>query len=281
MVKKCMFIIMVILAVAAGFMIYVRENGIEGASNTDIGISAGQAILINGDTGEVLYEKASKEKAYPASTTKIMTAMVVMDVLKKYESPITQTITVPDPLTAPEGSSLYLKAGEQITIEDLLYGMMMVSGNDAAVVLAQTIGGSEEKFVQMMNEKAENLGCRDTHFVNPHGLFDEDHYTTAEDMAVIAMAAMEYPKFREIVAAKTYDSTRENREYKTFYNKNKTIYDYEGGNGIKIGYTMDSGRTLVASSKRGKHELICVVMSAPNWFDDAYRLMDYGYTRLK
>ena len=281
MKRKWMFIFAVILAVAAGFAIYIERHGTADVLGTDVGISAGQAILIDGESGKVLYEKSADEKAYPASTTKIMTAMVALETLRKHDSPIDQIVEVPACAAGVEGSSIYLKAGEKISIEDLLYGLMLVSGNDAATALAEVIGGSEADFVNMMNDKAVSLGCRQTHFTNPSGLFDEEHYTTARDMATIAFEAMKDPVFRKIVSAENRVSERENDEYTNFYNKNKTIFQYDGGTGVKIGYTTDSGRTLVASSTRGDKSMICVVMSAPDWFNDAYRLMDYGYSITK
>ena len=281
MKRKWMFIFTVILIVAAGFALYIDRHGTADVMGTNIGISAGQAILIDGNSGKVLYEKSADEKAYPASTTKIMTALITIEVLQKHDSPIDQIVEVPAGAEGTEGSSLYLKAGEKISIEDLLYGLMLVSGNDAAVALAEIIGGSEEVFVEMMNEKARELGCRNTNFTNPNGLFDENHYTTARDMAAISFEAMKDPTFRKIVSAENHVSSRENSDYTNYYNKNKTIFQYEGGTGIKIGYTTDSGRTLVASSTRADDSMICVVMSAPDWFNDAYRLMDYGYTDVK
>lgn len=281
MKRKWMFIFTVIIIVAAGFAIYIERHGTADVLGTDVGISAGQAILIDGERGKVLYEKCADEKAYPASTTKIMTALVTLETLREHDSPIDQIVTVPSRAEGVEGSSIHLKAGEKISIEDLLYGLMLVSGNDAATALAEIIGGSETDFVRMMNNKAEELGCRGTHFTNPSGLFDEEHYTTARDMAKISFEAMKDPAFRKIVAAKNHVSGRENSDYIDFYNKNKTIFQYDGGTGIKIGYTTDSGRTLVASSSRGNRSMICVVMSAPDWFNDAYRLMDYGYSDTK
>lgn len=279
--RKWMFIFTVILIIAAGFAVYIDRHGAADVMGTDVGISAGQAILIDGDSGRVLYEKCADERAYPASTTKIMTAMITIEALKEHDSPIDQIVEVPACAEGVEGSSLYLKAGEKISIEDLLYGLMLVSGNDAAVALAEIIGGSEENFVAMMNDKAKQLGCRNTHFTNPNGLFDEEHYTTARDMAAISFEAMKDETFRKIVSTQSYASSRETDDYTNFYNKNKTIFRYDGGNGIKIGYTTDSGRTLAASSTRGDKSMICVVMSAPDWFNDAYRLMDYGYSNIK
>ena len=278
---KFIFILAVILIVMAGLYYYASYHGVVDTSGSDVGISAGQAILIDGDTGDVIYEKCPDEKAYPASTTKIMTALLTLETLKAHNSPLDQKITVPQVAEGVEGSSIYLKAGEQISIEDLLYGLMLVSGNDAAVALAEVIGGSQENFVQMMNDKAAELGCRNTRFINPNGLFDENHYTSVRDMALIAREAMKDPDFRKIVAAKSWKADRPDSDYLTFYNKNKTVNEYEGGSGIKIGYTKSSGRTLVASAERDGKTMICVVMSAPDWFNDAYRLMDYGFNQGK
>lgn len=278
--RKYMFILIVIIVVTAGFAVYIQRHG-AASTSSNVGISAGQAILIDGDSGKVLYEKCADERAYPASTTKIMTALITIEVLKENDSPIEQTVKIPEEAEGVEGSSIYLKAGEIISIEDLLYGLMLMSGNDAAAALAELIGGSEAHFVEMMNEKAEELGCKGTHFANPSGLFDENHYTTVRDMAVISREAMKEPVFREIVATQNRKAIRPESDHITFHNKNKTVFEYEGGNGIKIGYTTDSGRTLVASSERNGESMICVVMSAPDWFNDAYRLMDYGYNITK
>lgn len=274
--KKILFITAVILAIMAGFLIYVERHGLANPSGAEVGISAGQAILIDGKTGKVLYEKNCDEKAYPASTTKIMTAMVVIETLEKNDSPIEQTVKIPSRAVGTEGSSLYLKEGDEVTIEDLLYGLMLVSGNDAAEALAEIVGGDRTEFIKMMNDRARRLGCTRTNFTNPSGLFDENHYTTARDMAVISREAMKNDTFRRIVSTPK-KTVRLDDQIREFYNKNKTIHQYDGGIGIKIGYTENSGRTLVAASEKDKNTMICVVMSAPNWFDDAYRLMDYGF----
>lgn len=275
--RKLVFIAAGLLAVAAGMFAYNEKFGAVSTMTSDIEVSAGQAILIDADTGTVLYEKSADERAYPASTTKIMTALVTLEVLEEYNSPVEQKVKIPAEAAGVEGSSLYLSAGESISIEDLLYGLMLVSGNDSAVALSCIIGGTQDRFIDMMNEKAEMLGCDNTHFANPNGLFDENHYTTVRDMAAIAREAMKNKTFRKIVAAKEWKADREKSDYLTFRNKNKTVHQYEGGNGIKIGYTKSSGRTLVASAQRDGKNLICVVMSAPDWFNDAYRLMDYGF----
>ena len=280
---KILFILLVVIVFAGGMLLYIQKHGTLRTSGqvdkVSQDISAGQAVLIDGETGTVLYEKAADEKAYPASTTKIMTALVTLETLMKYDSPIDQLIEVPRCAEGVEGSSLYLKAGERISIEDLLYGLMLVSGNDAAVALAEVIGGSQEEFVEMMNIRAAELGCTGTNFVNPNGLFDDNHYTTARDMALIACEAMKNETFRKIVGSQQWNAASRESTYVTFRNKNKTVFQYEGGNGIKIGYTENSGRTLVASARRGEKSMICVVMSAPDWFNDAYKLMDQGFRK--
>lgn len=275
-------IIMVALVLLATALITAKSYKVQQtAAPAAPGISASQAILIDGKTGKVLYEKNADQKAYPASTTKIMTALLVLETLELYDSPIDQKVTIPAEAEGVEGSSLYLKAGEKISLQDLLYGLMLHSGNDAAVALAIITAGDVTSFVEKMNERAAALYCKNTHFANPNGLFDENHYTTVRDMSLIAKEAMTHKMFRTIVSAPSWDAERETNDFKHFYNKNKTVHEFKGGTGIKIGFTKASGRTLVASSERNGKELICVVMGAPNWFNDAYTLMEYGFKRLE
>jgi D-alanyl-D-alanine carboxypeptidase (penicillin-binding protein 5/6) len=249
----------------------------QASSDTPPEISAKQAILVNGTTGEVLFEKKADEKAYPASTTKIITALVTLETLKRWNADIDQKVRIPESAADVEGSSIYLNAGEEVSIKDLLYGLMLRSGNDAAVALAEIIGGNTANFVQMMNEKAQALGCANTNFMNPNGLYDKNHYTTVREMAWISMEAMKNETFREIASARSWQAGRQPDKYNYFYNKNKVVFQYQGGTGIKIGYTEKSGRTLVASAEREGVLLICVVMNAPDWFRDAYALLNYGF----
>jgi len=231
-------------------------------------ISASGAILMDADTREVLYEKDSNRQLMPASTTKIMTALVALEICDEIEVSIESEVIVPADAVGVEGSSIYLKEGERISIEKLLYGLMLQSGNDAATALAVCLGGSEKAFVERMNVTAADIGCENTNFENPHGLSSENHYTTASDLALIACEAMERDDFRKIVSA---------QQWENFYNKNKTVHQYEGGNGIKIGYTKASGRTLVASAQKEGQTLIAVVLNDGNWFNDAYSMLDYGF----
>lgn len=271
--KKILCMVAVLLAFALGIMIwfYIAEPTGKAASKNlpaAPAITAKRAILIDGKSGEILFEKAAEERAYPASTTKIMTALMTLELCNRYDIDIDTEITVPKEAVGIEGSSVYLKAGESRTVEDLLYGAMLRSGNDAATALAICLGGNEKNFVKMMNDKAKELHCSHTQFINPTGLFDENHYTTAKDLACIARTAMENDIFRQISSTKSWG---------TYTNKNKTVFQYEGGTGIKIGFTEKSGRTLVASASRNGTELIAIVLNDPNWFEDAYALMDYGF----
>lgn len=236
-------------------------------------VSAESAVLID-ESGQILYEKNANAKGYPASTTKIMTALVVLEKLDELGLGMDSKVIIPEEAVGIEGSSIYLKKGERIRIEELLYGLMLQSGNDSATALAMCVGGSLSSFVSMMNEKAEALSCSGTHFTNPSGLYEENHYTTAADLARIAGEAMKRDDFRKIVSAKDWQNKDGSR---SFHNENKTVFQYDGATGVKIGFTKASGRTLVASAKRDDKEMIAVVLRDGNWFNDAYALMDYGF----
>lgn len=239
-------------------------------------LSAKGAILINADDGSVIYEKDADERLYPASTTKIMTALVALEILDEIDATLDSKVVVPKEAVGVEGSSIYLKEGEILTVRELLYGTMLQSGNDAATALAIALGTDVKHFVEKMNEKAEELNCANTHFTNPSGLFDEEHYTSARDLSRISLAAMKNDDFRNIVGTKQWNSETSGR---IINNKNKTIEEYDGATGVKIGYTKKSGRTLVASAKRDGYELIAVVLNDPDWFQDAYAMLDYGFER--
>jgi len=237
-------------------------------------ISAQTAIMVEANTGEVLYEKNADVKAFPASITKIMTALLAIE-----NGNLDKKVKISKNASGVEGSSIYLETGERIPLRDLVYGLMLRSGNDAAIAIAEEIGGSTEHFVLMMNKRARELGAYNTNFMNPNGLHNPNHVTTARDMALISIAAMKNPEFKKVAAAKSWVANRGEGKYNYFFNKNKVIYQYEGGTGIKIGFTKAAGRTLVASSERNGMALICVVMNAPNWFQDTYKLMDYAYNQ--
>lgn len=232
--------------------------------------SAKSSILIDQTTGRVLYSNNSNEELPMASTTKIMTALVVLE-----EADLDKKIKIKEKYVGIEGSSIYLQKNEEISIRDLLYGLMLRSGNDAATALAFEVGGSNEGFTKLMNKKAKEIGALNSNFKNAHGLHEEDHYTTAHDLALITREAMKHEEFREISKTKTWKSDRE--ENSLFYNKNKTLWQYEGGNGGKTGFTKAAGRCLVTSASRNGINLISVVINDSNWFNDCYNLMNYGF----
>lgn len=243
------------------------------AENYEPEISASSAIVIDAVSGRVLWKKNSHAKQFPASTTKIMTALLAIE----SGHGMKEMVEISENAAKTEGSSIYCEAGELISFQDLLYALMLRSGNDAGVALAEHIAVSAENFAKLMNQKAEQLGAKDTHFVTVNGLHDDNHYTTAYDMALISREAMKNDVFRKIAATRVWNASREVDKFNYFTNKNKVLYQYDGGNGIKIGYTTTAGRCLVASSEREGMELICVVFNAPDWFNDSYRLMDYIY----
>ncbi len=253
-------------------------------------VSAHTAVLIEGVSGRILYEKSKDIQMYPASTTKIMTALLAIESAEdaeiketaesETEEFLAKRVRAADEAVGAEGSSIYLKKDEMISLEDLLYGMMLRSGNDAALAVAAVTGGSVDDFTEMMNERAESLGMKNTHFCNPNGLHDEKHVSTAYDMALLAREAMRHDIFRKLAGAKVWNASREGLDnYNYFCNKNKVIFQYDGATGIKIGYTKAAGRCLVASAKKNGMELIAVVMDAPDWFNDVYALFDYGFAR--
>ncbi|HPE95777.1 MAG TPA: D-alanyl-D-alanine carboxypeptidase family protein [Bacillota bacterium] len=238
----------------------------------NISVSAQCAILTAAD-GTLLFSKNAHERAEPASTTKIMTALVVLETLRSDE-----VITVTQETTGAEGSSLYLKAGEQLTVRELLLGMMLESGNDAAETLAKAAGGSVEGFVAMMNEKAAQMGLEDTHFENPHGLSSENHYTTAADLVKIACTAMSSEAFREYVSTyKACITGYGSDSGRLLINHNKLLRMYDGAAGVKTGYTKSSGRTLVGAAQRDGLMLISVTLNAPDDWNDHITMFDAAF----
>ena len=230
--------------------------------------SAESAILLDGATGRILYEHNADARAKVASTTKIMTGLLVAE-----ECDLSARVCVPKEATGIEGSSLYLKAGEVLTVEALLYGMMLQSGNDAASALAMYCSGSIPAFAEKMNARAEELGLTDTNYVNPHGLDAESHYSTARDLAMLTAAAMENEVFHKVVSTKTavFGS-------RSFTNHNKLLWRYEGAVGVKTGYTMSAGRILVSAAERNGRRLIAVTIRDRNDWADHTAMLDYGFS---
>ncbi|MCS1350916.1 D-alanyl-D-alanine carboxypeptidase family protein [Mechercharimyces sp. CAU 1602] len=236
-------------------------------------VSAEAAALIDGSTGRILYEKNADSQMKIASITKVMTAILAIE-----HGDLEEEVTVTSRAEGVEGSSIYLKAGEKIPLEHLLYGLMLRSGNDAAVAIAEHIGGSVEGFVHMMNEKVDYLGLANTHFANPHGLDDPQHYSTAADFARISAYALQNSEFQEIVQSKVATVPWPGEEWnRKWYNKNKMLRMYEGADGVKTGYTKRSGRTLVSSATRDRRQLITVTLNAPDDWNDSMQMFEYGF----
>lgn len=248
-----------------------------------ISLSAKSAILIDLDEKNVLYKKNEKERMPMASTTKIVTALVACELLD-----CAQTLKIPRVAVGIEGSSIYLQEGEILSVEHLLYALLLESANDAAVALAVSAAGSIEKFAEKCNEKAYALGLRDTNFTNPHGLYDENHYTTAYDLAILSAEALKNPTIAKICATKRYEipfgATEENPlgEGKRYLkNHNKMLSIYEGAIGGKTGFTKKSGRCLVSAAKRDDLTLIAVTLNAPDDWRDHTAMLNYGFERFE
>lgn len=206
-----------------------------------------------------------------ASTTKTMTALLACESGK-----LDETVVIPKVAEGVEGSSIYLRAGEKLKLRDLVYGLMLRSGNDSAVAIACFLGGSVDIFATMMNDRAEKMGLKNTNFVNPHGLHDDNHYTSAYDLAVIASEGMKNDEFKKIVSSKKY-TCGEGENVRYFTNKNKLLWSYEGCNGLKTGFTKKAGRCLVSASERDGMQVVAVVLNVPDMFGRCAALMDNAH----
>jgi len=236
--------------------------------------SAQCAIVMEVKTGRILYAKNIYEKRPMASTTKIMTALLALE-----EGDLESIVKVSKDAVGVEGSSIYLRYDEKVKLRDLVYGLMLRSGNDSAVAIAHHISGSVEEFSKLMNRKAKEIGAKSSNFKNPHGLHHKDHYTTAYDLALITREALLNEEFKKIVSTKRWIAERDG--YNTFYNKNKTLSQFNGGDGVKTGYTRVSGRCLVTSATRNGMQILAVVLNDPNWFNDCYSLMEKAFEDYK
>ncbi len=269
MLKKFLSLLVALLALMNGFSVNAYAEALT--------VSASSAVLIEADSGRVLYEKNADMRRLMASTTKIMTALVAIE-----SGDLDRRIKIPKDATGIEGSSVYLVEGEVLTLRELLYALMLRSANDAATAIAIAVGGSVSSFADMMNRRAQELGLADTHFDNPHGLDSDEHYTTARELAIITAEAMKNPTFAEIVG--TYKKTlpmNNEPDVRLVVNHNKLLRTYEGCIGVKTGYTMKSGRCLVSAAERNGVRLIAVTLNAPNDWSDHKRMLDYGFSVLK
>ena len=247
-----------------------EEESLEAAA-----YGAKAAVLIEQNTGAVLYGYNEDLPLPMASTTKVMTALLAIE-----QGHLDDVVTTSQNAFGVPGTSIYLEQGEQLTLEEMIYGLMLASGNDAAVAIAEHIGGSVEKFCQMMTDRARELGCKDTVFYTPHGLPNDKHHTTAHDLALIARQAMTYPFFRQVVSTQRATIPWRSRAYdRVLTNKNKLLANYPGATGIKTGYTKAAGRCLVFGAQREGLSVIGVVLNCPDWFNAAAGIMDAGFEK--
>ena len=243
------------------------------AAQKDEKITAKAYALMEAGSSRLLLAENGRERRPMASTTKIMTALLVLESGEDLDT----LVTVPREAASTEGSSMHLAAGERVSLRDLLFGLMMVSGNDAAVALAMHLSGSVEAFAARMNARAAALGCADTHFMNPHGLHDPDHYTSACDLCRMAAAAMALPFFRELVSRSRYTTATGDRP-RTFHTKNRVLTRIEGGCGVKTGFTKKAGRCLCFAARREGMLLVGAVLNAPDMWNDAQKILDRGFS---
>ena len=237
------------------------------------GVSARGAVLMEAESGEVVFGQNQNARLPMASTTKIMTALVALERL-----PLDTVVTVTADSVGVEGSSIYLVEGEKLTLEQLVYALLLESANDAATAIAVAVAGDVESFAGLMNEKAAALGLVDTHFVNPHGLDHDEHYTTAYELARIARAALEDPVFREICSTERKTIPLNGSEgTRVLINHNKLLNSYGGCIGVKTGFTKKTGRCLVSAAERGGVTLIAVTLNAPDDWRDHTAMLDYGF----
>lgn len=238
-------------------------------------VSAQSYIVIDANSERIIGSHNADIKLPIASTTKIMTSILAIEQVED----LNIKIEVPGECAGIEGSSIYLKLGQKVSVIDLLYGTMLRSGNDAAETLSKFAGRKDpEGFISLMNKKAKELGAYKTNFVNANGLHDDNHYSTAHDLAIISSYAMKNHLFKEIASAEKYKAESMNN---IFYNKNKVVYQYEHGTGIKIGYTRAAGRCLVASAEKEGTEIIVVLLNDNNWFNDSYSIFDWAFDNYK
>ena len=248
-----------------------------GKASNPPAISAKSAIVMEAATGKIVYGKNADEIRYPASTTKIMTLITALE-----QGRLEDVIAVSPNAANTDGSSIYLEAGERLKMLDMLYGVMLHSGNDATVAVAEHISGSTEKFAQLMTNKAHAIGAVHTNFTNPNGLPDPKHYTTARDLAIITAYGYKNPLFRKIVSTQHKTIPWNNKGYdRDLYNENKLLWRYNGADGVKTGYTEVAGLCLVSSATRNNVQLIAVTLDADQMWNDSQALLDFGFSKLR
>lgn len=250
----------------------------------DLAPNAKSTILIEQSTGKVLFEKNANEKLAPASMTKVMSMLLIMEAIDSGKINMTDKVTITENAASMGGSQVFLEAGEEYTVEELLKGIAIASGNDAVVAMSEKVAGSTEAFVKMMNNKAKELGLINTNFINPHGLDEENHYTTAYDMAVMAKELLKHSKILEYTSIYEYYMPKPDGSTTWLVNTNRLVRFYDGVDGLKTGFTTVAGYCLTATAKKSDLRLISVVMgveTADKRSSDTVNLLDYGFNTYK
>lgn len=265
--SRFLVLILTILALVPCFM----NRSVEAKA---FNCSARGMCVIEASSHRVLYERNKDAKLPMASTTKVVTALTVLNNCTDLD----QVITVDDKAVGVSGTSIYLRYGEQLSVRDLLYGLMLRSGNDAATALAIHVGGSVENFAKMMTQTAVDCGAVNSHFANPHGLDDPEHYTTAYDLALITTKALENPVFSKIVSTVNYQiKETEQSQIRFLHNKNRLLNSLDGCIGVKTGFTNKAGRCLVSATERDGMKVVCVVLNCGPMFEESTQLLNSAY----
>jgi len=239
-------------------------------------VTATAAIVIEATTGQIIYSRNADQKMFPASTTKVMTLILGLE-----QGKLDDIVTVGQNAFGVEGSSLYLEVNDKMPFGELLEGMILLSGNDAATAVAEHVAGNVPNFAAQMNKRAKELGCTNTNFTNPHGLPDVNHYTTAHDLALIAAHGYSLDKFEQIVSLREKNYSWLHGDDKRLESENQMLKLYRGGNGVKTGYTQAAGRCLISGAKRGNIQLVAVVLDSLFMWQDSVALLDYGFANVK
>ena len=270
----CVFICTLLIA-SMSIVVSSAENYKSHLLLTTPSLSAKSAVLLDASTKNIICQKDAHTKRAMASTTKIMTALVAAELCE-----LDRIVSVNAGAVGVEGSSVYLYAGEKLTMYELLCAMLLESANDAAAAIAFEVGGSIDGFCDIMNNKAKELNLKNTHFTNPHGLYDEEHYTTAYELALIARELLEHEELRKIVSTKKMTIGTSDSTQRVLYNHNKMLSMYDGAIGVKTGFTKKSGRCLVSAAERDGLTLIAVTIDAPDDWSDHKKLLDIGFENL-
>jgi len=265
-IKRIFTVILILI-----FAVILYSNAFIARAYSTISTSAYGMVVMEVNSGRLLYENNSQKRLPMASTTKILTAITVIE-----NCNLSDIVTVNPRAVGAEGSSIYLQTGQKMSVEDLLYGLMLQSGNDAALALAYHTSKSVENFALLMNFTAQKIGAKNSNFVNPHGLHDPKHYTTAEDLAMISCYAMRNEDFHRIVGTKQH-TLKSDDTSRVIANKNKILSMYEGGNGVKTGFTKKAGRCLVSSACRNGMEVVCAVLNCGDMWNECIAKMDLAF----